>query len=167
VKFLCLASSYVREFPFHDHFARLSECHVAVNPCFINRQHFASLSPLLLLFSRMQYFDLHSSTLCPVNQHPRFWLALPLLKTLDSIQYGDCASDRTTEKMCFDSRQTHCYIFSRTSRLTLGQIHPPIQWVLVITSYSENHTEPVNTLQGQMCISLMLKHLVHIIATGL
>jgi len=107
----------------------LSERHVAVNPCPINGQHFTSLSPLVLLFNRMHYFDLHSSIVFPVNQHPRFWLALPLLKILGNIQYGDCASDRTTEKLCFDSGQRHCFIFSRTSRLILGKIHPPIQWV--------------------------------------
>ena len=32
---------------------------------------------------------------------------------------------------------------------------------LVIISYSENHTELINTLQGEMCISLMLKQVVH------
>ena len=69
------------------------------NPCLFNRQHFTSLSPLLLLFNRMQYFDLHSLTVSPVNQCPRFWLALSLLKILDNIRYDDCASDRTTEKL--------------------------------------------------------------------
>lgn len=94
----------------------LSEFHVAVNPCLNSREHFTSLLPLLLLFNRILHFVWHYLCL-------RFWISFGMGTMLLTWRLRNCVS--IMGRGIF-------FIFSKISRLTLGQIHPPIQWVPVI-----------------------------------
>lgn len=125
-----MAFLYVCEFPFHDHFsgpfwmACCRPTHVSSTGSILHHSHhYCFLTGCSILTCTLQLYALSTSVLDFDWRYFcwRFWITFSMVIVFLTVWLRNC----------FDSGQKHYFIFSRTSRLTLGRIHLPIQWVKV------------------------------------